>query len=386
MDRPTALLFSSLMVLLNGGLLGLMHRNLLVEVRASALDWRIGTLLFAVGGIVMALSETLIHPAMVPLSYIAVLIGATLYWRSNRQFCGLPSDLRIFLPAAVGALLVLGLSWPRPELTLRPMLGSIALALILAAAGRTIQTAPRLDVILSGRVMVALLYLVAALTLGRARCYALVIPWPWLEGYGEMADLLTAVMLPALPLIGTTAFLLMCSERARVVLQRMADTDHLTGLPNRRSITRAGVRRFAAARSAGRGFAIAVVDLDHFKQINDRHGHDVGDLALRHAAQLLSACCAEPHLFGRQGGEEFVALFDAENLDAARALAESLRASLHAQPLQRDGIALALRASIGVAAIAHTDADFDHLLRRADNAVYAAKANGRDRVEVAAVA
>jgi diguanylate cyclase (GGDEF)-like protein len=394
MDRPTALLFSSFMVLLNGGLLGLMHRSLIFEVRPSAVDWRIGTLLFAIGGILMALSDKLLHPVMVPLSYAYVLVGATLYWRANRKFCGLPSDLRIFVPAAVGIAIVFWLTWPTPELRLRPMLGSIMLALILAAAGRTIQTAPRLDAILSGRVMIALLYAVAGFTFARSVFYALAFSWSSFGGYGEVMDMLTAMMVPALPLIGTTAFLLMCAERGRIALQRMADTDHLTGVPNRRTITRVGTRRFDSARRHGRSFAIAVIDIDFFKQINDRYGHDVGDVALCHVARVLSACCGEPHLFGRQGGEEFVALFEVADADSARSLAESLRQALHAHPLRIDTPSLqparadfgelALRASIGVAAIDDEDADFDHLLRRADAALYAAKANGRDRVELMA--
>jgi diguanylate cyclase (GGDEF)-like protein len=205
----------------------------------------------------------------------------------------------------------------------------------------------------------------------------------------RIIDLLTAMMVPTLPLIGTTAFLLMCAERGRVALQRMADTDHLTGVPNRRTITRVGERRFDSARRQGRSLAIAVIDIDFFKQINDRYGHDVGDAALCHVARVLRACCEDPHLFGRQGGEEFVALFEVADADSARALAESLREALHAHPLRietpqsqrSEPCELALRASIGVAIIDDGDADFDHLLRRADAALYAAKANGRDRVE-----
>jgi diguanylate cyclase (GGDEF)-like protein len=385
MDRPTALMFASFMALLNGGLLGLMHRNLIYEVRPSAADWRIGTLLFAIGGILMSLTDLLPHPLMVPLSYAYVLVGATLYWRSNRKFCGMDNDLRIFLPATIGIAAVAWLSWLEPEPHLRPIIGSLALTLILVAAGRTMQIAPKLDVILSKRMVIALLYAIAAFSFARALFYVMTYAWPSLDRFYETIDVFTAMMIPTLPVIGTTAFLLMCSERGRIVLQRMADTDHLTDVPNRRTISRVGERRFNDARKQGRGFAIAVIDIDFFKQINDRYGHDVGDVALRHVAQLLGTRCSEPHLFGRQGGEEFVALFDSADAPMAIALAESLCAMLRAHPVETAALMLPLRASIGVAAIDETDADFDHLLRRADAALYAAKANGRDRVELASV-
>jgi diguanylate cyclase (GGDEF)-like protein len=382
MDSGTALVVASIMALLNGGVLGLMHRSLMLEVRSSAKDWRIGTLLFASSGLLMAARDAFPPSFILPIAYGLAFLGATLYWRANLKVCGKRVRWWIFAPAALGILAVflLVLTMQMSEFCIA--LSALVLAGLLFACGLTLRVRDGGETMYGPRVLILLSYAVFALMLLRALFFATAAVVPELRSYLPWVDAVGAMAIAVLPVVGTTVFLLMCLERSREVLRRAADTDELTGVPNRRTISRDGELRFAHAREHDCDFAIAVIDIDYFKQINDRHGHGVGDLALRHVAQLLGALCADPHLFGRQGGEEFVALFDDANAEAARARAESLREALHAHPFEGHGVVLALRASFGVAAIDEADEDYDHLLRRADAALYAAKLNGRDRVEV----
>ncbi len=138
--------------------------------------------------------------------------------------------------------------------------------------------------------------------------------------------------------------------------------------------------RFAASRAGNGSFALAVIDVDHFKRVNDEHGHEVGDAALRHVAGVLRAACRSEDVLGRQGGEEFVVLVDDRQGDDACAIAERLRAAVAAAPLQLGALSMPITISIGVSAIAAQDRDYDAALRRADQALYAAKAAGRNRV------
>jgi len=191
---------------------------------------------------------------------------------------------------------------------------------------------------------------------------------------------LTPLLIAVLPVIGTTAFVLLCFERIRRELQRIATTDALTGLPNRLTIGERASALFTQARTLSLGFSIAVIDIDHFKQINDRHGHDAGDLVLRGVAEALATHCRGANVVGRQGGEEFVALFDGANLHDAVTAAERLRAGVEATSHAFEQTTLRVTASIGVATFDRDDQSFADVLRRADRALYAAKAAGRNCV------
>lgn len=162
-------------------------------------------------------------------------------------------------------------------------------------------------------------------------------------------------------------------------LAAMARTDGLTGLPNRRALDAHFSQEHARALSEGRPLSMLLVDLDHFKQFNDQHGHAVGDSVLR----LVSNCLQQqlrsenPHtddFIGRWGGEEFV-LLTARALPAALGLGERLRAAVAALSCEYG----AITTSIGVAELRPGEAAHT-LFQRADQAIYAAKAEGRNRV------
>jgi len=126
-----------------------------------------------------------------------------------------------------------------------------------------------------------------------------------------------------------------------------------------------------------------LIDIDHFKSVNDRYGHETGDLALKHVAATLEQTCRAKELPARQGGEEFVVVLGSAGREDALAFGERLRAAVEATPFASEGIKLNVTISVGIACLSPNDERFDHLLGRADTALYAAKANGRNRVEMA---
>lgn len=168
--------------------------------------------------------------------------------------------------------------------------------------------------------------------------------------------------------------------------ERLAVTDSLTGLPNRRFFQNALSTLAAVATRSGRPLGLVVCDLDRFKTINDTYGHDVGDVALAETAARLRAVTRDGDVVARIGGEEFVWLLPDTDEDGAFVLAERLRQALRASPIPlRDGPSLRVTASLGVSSVRGT-IDQHELLRSADQAMYRAKAAGRDRIERASAA
>ncbi|MBP8080766.1 MAG: GGDEF domain-containing protein, partial [Arenimonas sp.] len=197
-------------------------------------------------------------------------------------------------------------------------------------------------------------------------------------------NLLCLGALVVLPLLATVGFLLMCTERGQEELERTARLDFLTGIFNRRAIEDLASRAISAARRHGTPLAIMILDLDHFKRINDAHGHEVGDRALIETVLRMREAMRAEDLVGRLGGEEFVVVMPDMALASAYAAAERLRRNFSDRPMfissGSERLEIMLTVSIGVAALEPGDQLFSHLLRRADQAMYAAKAGGRNLV------
>jgi diguanylate cyclase (GGDEF)-like protein len=128
---------------------------------------------------------------------------------------------------------------------------------------------------------------------------------------------------------------------------------------------------------------VAIIDIDHFKRINDRFGHAVGDDVLKAVAAAMRMACRDSDLLGRYGGEEFAVLLRGIPPAHVAAAVERLRAAVAGVAVAHDGDTIAPTASIGVACLSPDDRDFDKLLIRADRALYEAKAQGRNRVVLA---
>ena len=174
------------------------------------------------------------------------------------------------------------------------------------------------------------------------------------------------------------------SQEARGQLEaqrRLALTDALTGLPNRRAVDEHLARCLERARRDGAPLAVAIADLDHFKHVNDAHGHQAGDRALAIFADIVRRRVRATDFFGRFGGEEFLLLFPDSDASAAARRVDEVRGFVAGCGFSHRGTPVPITASFGVTQ-ARPDDDPGALLARADKALYAAKAAGRNRVEV----
>ena len=162
-------------------------------------------------------------------------------------------------------------------------------------------------------------------------------------------------------------------------LRRLALHDQLTGLYNRHFLIDVAAKHISQAYRHKQALSVLMIDIDHFKAVNDEHGHSVGDAVLREVAAIFKQKSRSEDIVARFGGEEFVILLDNCDLVNGAQKAELLRASLTESPIE----GLSISASFGLAQLADNDETFSAFLHRADEAVYKAKSKGRNRVELA---
>lgn len=167
-------------------------------------------------------------------------------------------------------------------------------------------------------------------------------------------------------------------------LEELSNTDGLTKVTNRRHFMELLDLEFLRARRYGTELSYVMVDIDHFKSINDQHGHQVGDVALVTVASVLREDLRKHDVIGRYGGEEFVLMLPQTALDGARVVAERYRKRIEDAVIQAGDLTLRVTASLGVSSTALAGADtVDELARLADAALYQAKREGRNRVIIA---
>lgn len=171
-------------------------------------------------------------------------------------------------------------------------------------------------------------------------------------------------------------------RNANFQLNELATQDYLTGCANRRHFYALAEAELARSRRYRRDLSVVLLDLDHFKSINDRYGHAAGDMVLHDLAEAIRATLRELDTLGRIGGEEFALLLPETSAPEAHRIAERLREMIEDLRVHCDGADLSVTASFGVTERQPDDAGIDALIRRADFALYEAKAAGRNRVVV----
>ena len=341
--------------------------------------WSAGTALAGLGLIVFGAFAPNPPPAIAVLAAALFVAGCAMLWESMRRFNGRPARKGRLALIVVAFAAILGLALQAgADLRERVSLFSLAMAALTALAAWEIMRGSRHDALLSRLPMAVVFAALAVGLLGR-------MTFAWLHPPGPATATFYDAMGDYLPLVNTIGivclnigFVIMMSERLSGHYRKNALTDELTELPNRRSFLEQGEQLTRRARKDGTKACVLMMDLDHFSDVNQRFGHAGGDRALAAFAGLLRDRVPPPHFVARYGGEEFCAFLGEVEASEGMRIAEGLRASLAAEPIDIRGQALALTVSIGVASL--TDGDLDGAIRSADEALYQAKDQGRDQV------
>lgn len=258
----------------------------------------------------------------------------------------------------------------------------VAGILIVAAAGYGLTLLPRQWIGTGWR---------RSAVFGMATMTSLVVlvflPWPIAR------ELLLSATLPV-TIVNIIGVLLLSDllerESYRIGIQRAleneASLDPLTQLPNRRVLQREGDRCSKEAGARRIPFSIIMLDIDHFKKINDSWGHSFGDTVLARVADVIRQTVRKADIAARYGGEEIVVLLPNTDMRAARIVAEKIRSDIETTVLMFEQEAIHVTVSVGIACSHEPSADFKHVLEAADKALYRAKAAGRNRVELAEAA
>jgi diguanylate cyclase (GGDEF)-like protein len=387
-DVRSAIAFGTLASLLTAGVLWLSWRSLPRAMRPSLRWWLLALLMHTVGFALVALRGHV--PDWLSLVLANGLLAGALSGMAiaMRRFYGRRE--RLGLHALLVLAVLLASAWFglwHPQERWRIVL--VALLCALPIAGSAWVALHRAHGSQVARLTGAGFAFVAVVVALRAGVELLGPAAPALDLQPTLPVLACVSALLLLPLLATAGFLLMCTERSQAELERSARIDYLTGIHNRRAIEELAASAISAARRHAAPLGLLLVDVDHFKQFNDRHGHEAGDQALVVTVQRIRAVMRQEDMVGRVGGEEFVVLMPGADLDSARAAAERLCHSFVA-----DGVAISgdsgggqtlaastvVTVSVGVAALRGGDAGYAELLGRADRAMYAAKAGGRNRV------
>lgn len=308
-------------------------------------------------------------------------LGAFLYFwgcsvYTGRRLLSLPRAI-IFM----GALLLLNLYFTvvQPHLQMRFALGGVGNGIFFLLTARTLAQ--------GGYQRVPMRYLVAAVA-GAHGVFLLLRPL--LFGIGAVqanaslaAQIPHLIMLEFLIALLFMAFgtLMLANEFTTNELRQLAEIDSLTSIFNRRAFFTLLNKALHQSQRTGMGLAVLVVDLDHFKSINDTYGHQGGDEVLRHFVQTATQCLRQQDVMGRLGGEEFAIFLPGVDAKGAQVVAERLRAAVASRPAALQQGSHALTISLGLTLCVPGDTP-DTALHRADQAMYQAKERGRNRVEL----
>ena len=378
-DIRSALLVGALLTTVVGGLMLLVTRGFPPAYRASMVWWVAGTLMLPASFVVLAGRELLPTPIGIVLSNVLVATGIASYAVALEIFHSLPRRrvrLWLLVLATILASAWLAEVGADPSLRLAAVVGGLIGLLVCMGWNLYAPRARGLTRHILGSVIG-----LSILILGYRAALIFADPASFARAFapGSM-QVLTFAVGSVLPVVASFAFLLMCTERAQRELERAARVDFLTECYNRRAIEELGAQAIAAARRHGMPLAVLVLDIDHFKKINDELGHAAGDDALTETVARIRVTLRSEDLLGRLGGEEFIVLMPNTDAVAAVVAGERIRQDFSQRPLPMAGGERRVTLSIGAAVLAPADRRFSQLLQRADRAMYAAKNAGRDLV------
>ncbi len=352
--------------------------------------WAVGNLTVGVGfGLTAAEQMSLFVHAV--LGYGMFALGLGLMVAGFQAFVGQkPRLLGVFTLTLLGLLLPAFFAFVEPNQLARQASAGLLAALVCSYCCVWLARLP-VRMARGATVVTAVAFGLVAL-----------LVWSWLLGqalprflqYGDglwrglAAGPFSAITLLVAQVTVLAGLMLMLAQRHAATMEQAALTDGLTGIHNRAGFQELARRRLERARQSGKALAVMLFDADHFKRVNDNHGHAVGDEALRFLVRRSLRALRPEDLIGRWGGEEFAVLLIGVNPAQAREAAERLRRKIARRAMpSREGLTLELTISVGVAHAAPEPGDREpnlpELLRLADAALYEAKRNGRNQVRMA---
>jgi diguanylate cyclase (GGDEF)-like protein len=316
----------------------------------------------------------------------AVSLAAYLCLLGARVYMGRRPVSHAYAAVAIGALVLLSVYFTlvQPHLGMRFVFAGLGAGVFFLLTARTLAQG------VMGQVPARYMF---AVTAGAHGLFLLLRPLLFTLGAGPAEEPLNAalvaqisqfVVLESLVALVLLAFgtLILANEFITSELKHLAEVDPLTNVFNRRAfMTLLDKAMSNAQRTGGGGLPVLVIDLDHFKKVNDTWGHQCGDEVLRHFVLLANRCLRREDVLGRLGGEEFAIALPNAGYEGARTVAERVCAMVAAQPVPTARGPIALTVSIGVTLCAPGDTP-EVALQRADEAMYLAKKRGRNRVEV----
>ena len=354
--------------------------------RRSAIQWAGYALLTGVALVLFVQATQTRNEEARAVGNMCVATGLLLMERGVRQFAGRPAPVWAYGLVLGG---VVGVSWFGMAAQyggLRVALVSGLLGVLCAASAWNIFVYARRDLNLGSGGWLALPLLLGAAVFAVRGVRAALSPETVVAEITANSSLNigSAVVFLVTALVFHLALVALMGARFMAELRRLSRVDGLTELLNRRAIEELLDDEARRSLRSNRPFSVLMIDADHFKGINDRHGHAAGDEALRHLARVLRAQMRDVDRVGRFGGEEFVVLLPGTASNEALHVAERVRDALLRRSLTWQGEAITLTVSVGVAAWRGPQDDVGALLKRADAALYRAKALGRDRFEFGA--
>ncbi|MEO8159989.1 MAG: GGDEF domain-containing protein [Arenimonas sp.] len=380
-DIRTALFLGAFLTLLTGVLLFAVRRHFSATLQPSLRWWIVATVAHPFGFLLIGLRALVSDWWSTVLSNVLIAVAFAAFAISLRIFNGSPQRRgRLYALIAATAALATWYTRLDPNESLRIGGISVLFALLLGSSARSIyrKGQPRSPI---AHITGGMFLLGTAVLAWRGLVYLFVpaaIPISPFEATPLQIGVFALGGL--LPVVSTIGYLLMCTEFNQLELAKAANLDYLTGICNRRAIEDLAARSIAAARRHGIPMAMMIIDVDHFKRINDELGHQAGDVALVETVKRIRDSLRSEDLVGRLGGEEFVAVMPSTDAGSALAAAERMRSAFADLPMQIDGKEMTVTVSVGVAVLDAHDRQYAHLLRRADRAMYGAKTAGRNKV------
>jgi diguanylate cyclase (GGDEF)-like protein len=370
-------------VILISGILSLLMAVVLFFLRRNYPPTILGLREWAMAPVILFLATLLFGARGAIPNFFSILVGnlfllsgATLLYLGSQRFLGFKPSVKLWAGVILVALVPLfWFSMVEPHYGIRIGITSgLMAAMSLAHAQLVLRHAPR--TFSTYFTATALLALALTQTLRFRSAFDLSANDGIFDNFQPGQTAFVAVYAFAI-LTTTIGMVLMATDRLRGELEHLATHDSLTGALNRRALIEAGELELARCRRNHGIMALLMIDLDHFKAINDTHGHPVGDRVLIDFVARVKALLRQPDQLGRFGGEEFVALLPETPLNEARVVAERLRAMIEAKG---EGLP-PYTVSIGISVSRLDDTGVDEIIMRADAALYQAKRAGRNRVE-----